>query len=466
MSKRPSLPTLLRSLSARLLLLTILFIMVAEVLIYVPSISRFWESYLQERLAAAHQASLAVLAAPTGRVPPSLATELLRHAKVRSIALKMEQASYLMLGQPAPVEGSFDLGAAMPWNLIANAADTLVHGGRLLRVTGPSPADPAIGVEVTLDEARLYDAMLDYSWRILALSIVISLIAASLVFLALRWLFVRPLRRLTDDLVGFRQAPEDVSRTVAESARGDEIGVAQRAVRDMQMALRGALRQRSRLAAIGAAVSKISHDLKNILSTAALVSDRLANSGDPEVERQATVLMASIDRAAILCEDALRFARADEPEMRLTRFELRGLVDDVGQALAAGAEGRVAFENAVEPGAFVRADRDQIFRVLLNLGRNAVEAMKQGGMLRLGAEAANGGLRVIVADSGPGLPAKAREHLFEAFAGGARPGGSGLGLAIARELVHAHGGELRLVETGAAGTTFAFDLPQPYARPP
>jgi signal transduction histidine kinase len=433
------------------------------VLIYVPSISRYWQNYLQERLASAHQASLAVLAAPTGRVPPSLATELLRHAKVRSIALKMRNASYLMLGQPVAVDAMIALDGATPWWLIRMAFTTLAEGDRRLSVIGTSPADPTIGVEVTLDEAPLLDAMLDYSWRILLLSIVISLVAASLVFLALRWLLVRPLRRLIDDIAGFRRAPEDASRAVVPSARSDEIGQAQRTVRDMQTALRGALRQRARLAATGAAVGKISHDLKNILATAALVSDRLTMSGDPEVKRQAGILETAIDRAILLCEDALRFARADEPELRLSRFRLRALVADVGEALAAGGTPAFQFDNEVPEDLEVRADRDQIFRVLLNLGRNAVEAMNGGGHLAIAATAADHVTRVTVRDDGPGLPAKAREHLFEAFAGGARPGGTGLGLAIARELVNAHGGELVLVATGSAGTTFALTLPQPYA---
>lgn len=452
----------LNSLSSRLLVLTILFVMVGEVLIYVPSISRFWQTYLQERLAAAHQASLAVLAAPTGRVPPSLAAELLRHAKVDSIALKLTKASYLMLGTPERADVTVDLDRATVLGLIRSAAATLTMGDRRLMVRGASPSDPEVGVEITLAEAPLRDAMLDYSWRILLLSIVISLVAATLVFLALRWLFVRPLRRLIDDIAGFRSAPEDASRGVVASERADEIGQAQRTVQDMQTALRGALRQRARLAATGAAVGKISHDLKNILATASIVSDRLTMSGDPEIKRQAGILEAAIDRAVLLCEDALRFARADEPELRLSRFDLRALVADVTEALAAGAPDRITFDNAVPAGTFVRADRDQIYRVLLNLGRNAVEAMKDGGSLAIAAAAEGDATRVTVADTGPGLPAKAREHLFEAFAGGARPGGTGLGLAIARELVHAHGGELTLVSTGAAGTTFAFTLPRPY----
>jgi signal transduction histidine kinase len=455
---RPVMPSLARSLSSRLLLLTIAFVMIGEVLIYVPSIARFRLAYLQERLSAAHQAALAVEAAPGGRISPRLASQLLAHAKVASIAIRRESASYLMLGQPPAIAASYDLADPMVATLILDAFAVLGGADGLVGVRGPSPADPATEVEVTLDEGDLRAAMLDYSGRILVLSIVISLIAAGCVFLALQWMIVRPLRRLTEGLVAFRSAPEDASRQAEPQPRGDEIGFAQAEFANLQRELRASLRQRARLAAIGAAVSKIGHDLRNILATAALVSDRLAGSGDPEVRRQAPFLIAAIDRAVSLCEDALSFARADEPELRLTRFPLAPLVEEVRAAVA--ADPRIVWENTVGEDVTLRADRDQVFRVLLNLARNAAEAMAGGGVIRIEAEAAEATLVIRVADTGPGLPPRARDNLFRAFVGGAKPGGSGLGLAIARELVLGHGGELELVATGPGGTVFRIVLPR------
>src|SRR3546814_4753225 len=146
-------------------------------------------------------------------------------------------------------------------------------------------------------------AMLDYSERILGLSIVISLIAAGLVFLSLRRLLVVPLTRLIDKMVAFRDDPEDAANVVMPSGRSDEIGVAQRQLHDMQIALRGALKQKARLAALGTGVTKINHDLRNILSTAALLSERLALSDDPEVRRITPRLLDALDRAVDLCRD-------------------------------------------------------------------------------------------------------------------------------------------------------------------
>ncbi len=281
---------------------------------------------------------------------------------------------------------------------------------------------------------------------------------ASLVFLSLQWLMVRPMRRVTESLVAFREAPEDPSSDVALSERSDEIGVAQRELAEMQHGLRAALRQRAHLAAVGSAVSKIHHDLRNILSTAVLVSDRLAHSDDPEVKRQTPALMAAIDRALSLCEDTVSFARAGGPEPRRERIDLAALVDEVGSALAVPADG-VAWHNDVPGGFTVSADRDQLFRVLFNLGRNAVQAMDGAGEVRVSARHDDSTAVIEVADSGPGLPPKAREHLFEPFAGSTRPGGTGLGLPIAREIMHAHGGALRLARSDETGTAFRLELP-------
>ncbi|MFQ5959347.1 MAG: sensor histidine kinase, partial [Alphaproteobacteria bacterium] len=271
-SQKIPLPPLTRSLSARLLVLTVAFVMLGEVLIYVPSISRYRLVYLQERLAAAHEATLALEAAADGIVSPELQDELLVHARVRSIALRLPDAAYLMLGKPPAVDASFDLREAVPYTLIREAFIALFQPrDRVLRVVGTARIDPGILVDVTLDEAPMRAEMFDYSARILILSIVLSLMTAALVFLSLQWLMVRPMRRMTASLVAFREAPEDISGDLAVSERSDEVGVAQRELAEMQRGLRAALKQRARLAALGAAVGKINHDLRNILSTAVLV---------------------------------------------------------------------------------------------------------------------------------------------------------------------------------------------------
>ncbi len=392
-------PSLARGLSARLLVLTMAFVMLGEVLIYVPSVSRYRLVFLQERLAAAHEATLALKAAPDGMLSPELERELLVHARVRSIALRMPEAAYLMLGTPPDIDATFDLREATPPNLIRDAFVALSQNrNRVLRVIGTARIDSNILVDVTIDEAPMRAEMLDYSGRILILSIVLSLLTASLVFLSLHWLMVRPMRRMTATLVAFRDAPEDVSTDIVVSNRSDEVGVAERELAEMQRGLRTALKQRAHLAALGAAVSKINHDLRNILSTAVLVSDRLTHSDDPEVKRQAPALTSAIDRAVALCEDTLQFANVGGPEPRREPVELAALVDDVGKALALPETSAISWCNDVAEEFTVMADRDQLFRVLLNLERNAIESMDGKGEVRVSARRDDDRVAIDVAD--------------------------------------------------------------------
>ncbi len=464
----PKLPSGLYGLSARLLVLTVAFVMLSEVLIYAPSIARFRVDWLTNRIAAAHLSTLALEATPDQMVSEDLKMELLRHAGAYGVVLAKPGWIRLVLSKDMPpnADATYDLRGVSFLKLIVDAFITLAQtDNRVLRLVDVSPQDPNVVIEVLLDEKPLRHAMIYYSHRILALSLVISFLTAALVFLSLQWLMVRPLRRLTEHMIAFRDAPEDPAKVIHASERSDELGVAERELADMENALRSALRQQARLAALGAAVTKINHDLRNILAAARLVSDRLADSADPQVRRVAPTLLGSIDRAVALCSQTLDYARDELPPPQRARFKLTDLVDDVGRVVGLLTDSRAAWDNQVGAEIEVDADRDQLFRVLVNLGRNAVEAGAKH--VRVGAlAAASGDMSLEVSDDGPGLPAKAREKLFQPFAGSARPGGTGLGLAIARELVRAHGGELSLAATSPAGTVFRIDLPRALAGPP
>ncbi len=460
-SKKLQMPSLTRGLSARLLVLTISFVMIGEVLIYVPSISRYRLTYLQARLAAAHEATLALEASPDGMVSPELEQRLLVHSRLRSIALRMPAASYLMLGEPSEIDASFDLSQETVLGLIRDAFTTLAQTeNRVLRVVGPARIDPRIVVDVTLDEAPMRDEMYDYSRRILILSIVLSLMTAAMVFLSLHLLIVRPMRRITARMATFKENPEDTSKDLESTMRGDEIGVAMRELAEMQRRLRTALRQRAHLAALGEAVSKINHDLRNILSTAALVSERLADSDDPEVRRQSPALVAAIDRAVTLCVDTLRYSSARELVVKRDRVDLSSLLEDVARDLLLSSRGQVAWRNGVAEDFIVIGDYDQLFRLFLNLGRNAMDAMSGAdGEVRIGAAWDNGKAIIEIADNGPGLPERARAHLFEPFVGSTRAGGTGLGLPIAREIMRAHGGDISIASSDGSGTVIRLELP-------
>jgi signal transduction histidine kinase len=453
-------PALHRSLSARLLVLTMAFVLLGEILIYVPSIARFRRVYLEERIAAAHLATLSLEAAPNGQIDETLEQELLTQAGVLSVILR-EPAAELMLGKLPPVEKVYDLRHAGPEALIRNAFETLARGGdRTIRVIGASPARPTVLVDVSLPERGMWNAMVGYSWRILTLSIVISLVTALLVFAALQLIIVRPLRRITDSVIAFRDRPDDASVNLPTSERRDEIGLVQTELSRMQRALRTALAQKARLAALGTAVSKINHDLRNILASAMVVSDRLDQSQDPEVRHVTPRLLEALDRAARLCSATLNFTRAEASEPVKARFPLAPLVDEIGEAILGPEPVAIRWRNEVAADIRVLADRDQLHRVLINLARNAVEALgKSGGLISVTAWESADATVLEVADTGRGIPDEARAHLFEAFSGSARPGGTGLGLPIAREIMRAHGGDIELAHTGEDGTVFRLTLP-------
>jgi signal transduction histidine kinase len=452
-------PALHRSLSARLLVLTVAFVLLSEVLIYVPSIARFRRVHLEERIAAAHLATLSLEASPNGQIEDQLERELLSQAGVLSVTLR-EPAAELMLGKLPPVEKVYDLRDSSAMAMIGDAFETLWRGGdRTIRVIGRSPARPAVLVDVSLREQGMWNAMVGYSGRILTLSIVISLLTALLVFAALQLMIVRPLRRITDSVMAFRSRPEDASVNLPSTNRRDEIGLVQTELSRMQRALRTALAQKTRLAALGTAVSKINHDLRNILASAMVVSDRLDQSQDPEVRHVTPRLLEALDRAARLCSATLSFSRAETADPKKTRFALAPLLDEVGEAVLGPDPGPVRWRNEVDADIRVLADRDQLYRVLMNLARNAVEALPKGGLISITAWQSADGSVIEMADTGRGIPKEAREHLFEAFSGSSRPGGTGLGLPIAREIMRAHGGNIELAHTGDDGTVFRLTLP-------
>jgi len=451
-------------LSTKLLLLTIIFVMVAEVLVFVPSVSNFRRQWLMERLAAAQIASLAAEAAPGGQLPKMLRDELLDSAKVKAIAVKRADARVLVIemDMPAEIDAAFDLRNESWFTLIADALMVYIApDGRVIRVVGEPGFNKGETIDVVMEEGPLKAAMLNYGLDILGLSILISIITAALVYLALNALLVKPMTRLTWNMVRFAEKPEDPTRIITPSSRRDEIGTAERELATMQHELSETLSQKTRLAALGLAVSKISHDLRNMLSSAQLLSDRLRAVEDPTVQRLVPKLIASLDRAIRLCVHTLDFGQAQEAPPRRRRFALAPLVREVGDSLGLPREG-IAWTLDIEEGLEVDADRDQIYRVLANLCRNAVQALEsdsgRAGEIIVAARREGTVAIIDVADTGPGVPERARSRLFQAFQTVARKGGSGLGLAISAELVQAHGGQISLV-SNEGGATFRVTIP-------
>jgi signal transduction histidine kinase len=454
-----------RSLSGRLLILTTIFVMLAEILIFVPSIARFREEYMMNRLERAQIASLTLLA--NDMIDPALEAELLRTAEVFNVVLRRDEVRQLVLSSPMPqsIKGTFDLRDPSALVLIRDAFVQLSDAqDGVIRVIGAPVQDAGSLIEITMQTLPLRNAMIDYGIRILILSAVISVITAFLLFLALRAFLLKPIKSVVGHMQNYALAPEDARRIISPSAGVTEVREAEEALMKLETELTQALRQKERLAQLGQAVSKISHDLRNILTTAQLFTDRIEMSEDPSVKRMAPKLVSSITRAVHLCESTLAFGKAEEPSPTLTVTALDQIVQDVveSERLAVG-DAEIEFVTTIPKGLKLRADPEQLFRVLANLTRNARQAImatgKPGEICVTATDGAENWI-IEVRDTGPGLPPKAREHLFTAFRGGARKGGSGLGLAIASELVRGHGGMLELLKTDASGTVFSVCLPK------
>lgn len=453
------------TLSGRFLALTTIFVLLAEVLIFVPSVARFRVDYLTDRLERAQIASLALLA--DDMLSSDLEKELLENAEVYNVVLRRDEMRQLVLSSPIPepISGTYDMRDTNAVVLIRDALTQLfTPGNQVIRVIGAPVRDAGLLIEVTMDTGPLREAMLDYGLRILILSAVISAFTALLLFGAVRVVLVRPIANVIGYMQRYAAAPEDARGIIQPRAAVRELREAEEALQKMQIELTQALRQKERLAQLGAAVAKVSHDLRNILTSTQLFVDRIETSEDPLVRRMAPKIVGSITRAVSLCEGTLAFGRAEEPAPTLTMVALSELVEDVMASETLAVENEcVEFDNAVPALLRVRADPEQLFRVLLNLVRNArqaISATRKPGTVRVSAREDDKAWIIEISDTGPGLRPRARDNLFTPFQGGARKGGSGLGLAIAAELVRGHGGVVQLVSSGPDGTVFGITLPK------
>ena len=463
----PGAVSLPRRLSTKLLLLTVSFVLIAELLIFPPSVANFRQQWLEQRLATAAAVSVVLLQADPEKIPQNVQDDVLRATGVKAIAVRERGVSRLMVvsGMPPKVDQHVDLDGAGAWTAIMQAGETLFFGGnRTIRAFG-KVGDSDKDFELILSDHKLRTAMLNYARNIALLSLLVSAITASLVFAAIHGLMIRPIRNLRNAMLAFAAAPDAPDSIVRVTARQDELGVTERELAGMQLQLQRILGEQKHLADLGLAVSKINHDMRNILASAQLISDRLRLVKDPTVQIFAPKLLRALDRAVSYSEGVLAYGRTQEPAPVRRRLRLRQLVDEVQGMLGLDASTGIEFENLVDAGFEVDADSEQLFRVLTNLGRNAIQAMSADSesalvrRLTISGERTGAVCSIFVTDTGPGLPQKARENLFSAFRGAVRSGGTGLGLAIAHELVRAHGGTIRLVESASGRTVFSITIP-------
>jgi signal transduction histidine kinase len=467
MSARPTIRTWIdrsvapvtRSLSGRLFLLTIGFVLLSQALFYLPNVVGYHNDLLKSRLRAAQQAVLPFVEQDNAEFSEELRREMLANAEVLRVVLKRNEMKQLYLAdeEHKTFDSKIDLRNATFWDNVAAAWQTFfAEDGRIIQLIDVPRLQGGVFIEAWMVETPIKEELHSYAWR----TFLVYLFVSGLVNLV----FVRPMKRISGNMLAFREHPEDTRRIMLPTGRGDEIGQAEITLAEMQRDLRSALHQRAHLAALGTAVAKINHDLRNILASAQLASDRLASSEDPVVQKLAPRLVGAIDRAIHLATNTLKYARAEDTAPQRQKLELKPLVAEVVSVVApdTAAVRPVAIDIAVPDSLTIDADPDQLFRILSNIVRNAVEILaggEQPGRIEIAAERSNGAVWIDIADNGPGIPDKARARLFEPFSGSARAGGTGLGLAIAKELAVAHGGDIVLIRSGSDGTQFRIIIP-------
>jgi signal transduction histidine kinase len=460
-------------LSSRLLLLTALVVLTAQLFILLPSLGGFEVGWLTDRVRAAELASLAVEAAPAGVVSDRLSGRLLKGAGVVSVAVQSEGSRRLLLAAPKmPRPPSLiDLRSQNLADFLAQPFVALAPGAPAMLLVRARPQFRSGDfIEIVAPLPPLRAALRSYLVKTLLVSVLLSLVAGGGVYLMLAAFLVRPIRRITVAMERFRARPEDPRARLSPSGRRDEIGRAEGELTRMQEDLRAALQSRSRLAALGEAVAKINHDLRNMLTSAQMASERLAASGDPKVAQALPRLERALDRAVKLAENVLAYGRSDEAAPQLQVCPLKAVAEAAAEDAGLDPDG-VALAYGAPAGFDVLADPDQLHRILVNLFRNARQAQEAdgrrgGGQVAVSAEVRGLNAVVEVRDNGPGVPDRALAALFQPFLGTTRPGGAGLGLAISRELARAHGGDLELTGSSSEGAVFSLTLPtvRPDAR--
>ncbi|MBY0421847.1 MAG: HAMP domain-containing histidine kinase, partial [Parvularculaceae bacterium] len=362
-----------RSLSAQILMLTIVFVLIAEMIVLIPSASAYRVDWYEKRLQQAYLVGLALENPERAMIDEATLKRLFGTTGVVGVVYDTamgKQKRFLrdynwVRFQPIM---AVELERRGPFGRIVDVAGTFVSRGEsiVLVTLKPNYAGGA-RVEMYVSQAQLRRDLRRHVVNILGISLVISAVTGGLFYFAVDWLIVRPVRRLTRNMARFNDHPEEPQSVLPASDRDDELGDAERALTDLERRVQDLLAQRRRLAALGAGIAKISHDLRNILASAQLMSDRLAKSEDPRVRSLSPRLVQALDRAVALSRDTLSYGRMEASMLKKTRFGLAELADE---AMDDAAHPRVDFNNEVPPDMTVLGDRTQLYRALFNLVRN------------------------------------------------------------------------------------------------
>lgn len=460
-------PTHRRSLSARLMLFVMAVILCTEIAVFLPSVERYRTAYLEEAMGEAHVAALSLAATPARMITPELQDRLLDVIDAEAVTMIQPGGERLELArqQSLPRPERILLDEESWFASLGHALAVLIwRSPQMVEVVGSSPREDGVTLQVLLPEALLEQQLRGFALRIAGYALLVSGLTAGLLYMALRVAVLRDILRLADSMRRFQQSPDAEAALHSPARRpDDELFQLERRFIEMQQAVRLSLQQQGRLAALGGAVARINHDLRNMLATASMMSERMMVSEDPQVRKLAPRLLDSLDRAVNLCQHTLSWSRDARLPIHLGAVSVAAIVRPVLEELETlpqakdDGRGPLLLSAELPDDLCAQADGAALGRAIGNLARNAIEAGARH--LHVGAALVGGQLRIDLRDDGPGLPPRAREHLFLPFAGSSKPGGTGLGLAIAREIVQAHGGEIRLMASTASGTWFRLELP-------
>jgi len=460
-----------RRLRVRLVVLICLSVFFTEILVFVPTLANVERRWFENRHQSLHALALVLaddhtafergLYRPILSASEALGLRVISPPEGTILEMRRDQGDLI-------IDEIIDVARFSNIQLALHALETLFSqdGQRILQLDG-SIENSGVELSVIMTDRSLHQALVVYAKRFSAISLTIALIAASLIYLIVSLVLVRPIQKIYYNILDFVADPANPSRIMIPEARHDEVGFAQRRIATIETALQQNYIRRKRLADLGLAVSKINHDMRNMLASAQLISDRLSEVDDPMVRRLAPKLMRTLDRAINYSQSVITHGRVQETAPQIKPLPLHQLIEDVFGMLGAHGANEVELCNHVTTDFEIKADAEQLHRVIMNLCRNAIEAMTTQKNLdnarpkQIIIEAHHEGENSVIAikDTGPGFPASARAHLFEPFQGSMSKNGTGLGLAICDELIRAQNGTICLMDSEIwPGTYFEIRL--------
>ncbi|MSP58929.1 MAG: sensor histidine kinase [Myxococcales bacterium] len=298
-------------------------------------------------------------------------------------------------------------------------------------------------------------------WATVLLALIAALIGLLVIVVTQRAL--APLRRLA---AGAQQLARGDYQQRVQVHSGDEIGTLAREFNAMAAALEEReqrLIRSERLAAVGKIAAQITHEVRNPLSSiglnAELLEEELAGlDASAEARDLVRAIIQEVDRLGEITEEYLRFARLPRP--KLEREDVNAIVSSllVFMREELATRGITVEAHLGEDLPTIPADENQLRQALLNLLRNAAEAMRDGGRLTVVTSAAGAQVRVAIGDTGEGIAPEHRGKIFDPFFS-TKEGGTGLGLALTQQIVVEHGGVLEVDSEAGRGTTFTVRLP-------